>query len=148
MRHEIRTETVLDAPPADVWRALTDLDGHAEWDPFVVQATGTVAVGERLHLRMQPPGGRAMSFRPVVTEVQPERVLEWLGRLGVPGLFDGRHRFELVPEGDGTRLVHSERFSGLLVRPLRRSLDDGTRAGFEALNEALGRRAAALRTSA
>ncbi|WP_242471958.1 hypothetical protein [Blastococcus sp. TML/C7B] len=64
-------------------------------------------------------------------------VLEWLGHLGVPGLFDGRHRFELTATPAGTRLVQSESFSGLLVRPLRGFLDGGTLAGFRAMNDAL-----------
>jgi hypothetical protein len=36
--------------------------------------------------------------------------------------------------------VQRETFGGVLVRPLRRSLDTGTRAGFEAMNAALRRR--------
>jgi hypothetical protein len=81
-----------------------------------------------------------MTFRPQVTEVVPGGVLEWLGHLGVPGLFDGRHRFELTATPSGTHLVQREEFTGLLVRPLRRSLDGGTRAGFQAMNEALRER--------
>ncbi len=67
-------------------------------------------------------------------------VFEWLGHLLVPGVFDGRHRFELFPTATGTRLVQSESFSGLLVRPLRRWLDVSTREGFEAMNAAPRRR--------
>ncbi|MGH2735621.1 MAG: SRPBCC domain-containing protein, partial [Actinomycetota bacterium] len=59
----------------------------------------------------------------------------------VKGLFDGEHRFTLEPtNGGGTRVVQGERFSGALVPLLRRSLDDGTLAGFRAMNEALKRR--------
>lgn len=144
MEHEIRTEADLDAPPAVVWRHLTDLAAYASWNPFVVEARGTVAVGQRLAVRLQPPGGRAMTFRPVVTRADGH-VLEWRGRLAVPGLFDGLHRFHLTATATGTHLVHGERFRGLLVRPLRRSLDEGTRAGFEAANAALADRVAAVR---
>lgn len=59
---------------------------------------------------------------------------------GVAGLFDGRHRFELTGTPQGTHLVQSESFSGLLVRPLRGFLDGGTLAGFEAMNTALRQR--------
>ena len=69
--------------------------------------------------------------------------LEWVGHLGVPGLFDVRHRFELTDTGTGTHLVQKESFRGLLVRPLRRSLDGSTRAGFEAMNSALRERVGA-----
>ncbi|TKJ18356.1 SRPBCC domain-containing protein [Blastococcus sp. CCUG 61487] len=141
MRHRLSTEIDIAAPPHAVWAVLTDLPAHAEWNPFITAASGTVRPGERLSLRLQPPGGRALSIRPTVTEATDDRLLEWQGRLGVPGLFDGRHRFELHPTDRGTRLVHGESFSGLLVRPLRGSLDGGTLAGFRAMNEALRHRA-------
>ena len=97
---------------------------------------------ERLTNRLDPPGGKAMTFRPTVTEVREGEVFEWLGRLGVPGVFDGRHRFDLRATADGgTHLEHSEQFRGVLVRFLRRSLDTNTTAGFEEMNTALKERA-------
>ncbi|SOC49448.1 hypothetical protein SAMN05660748_2170 [Blastococcus aggregatus] len=140
MRHRITAAVEIEAPPDAVWAELADLAAYADWNPFIRSASGTLAPGERLSLRLQPPGGRALPIRPTVTEVVHGRVLEWLGHLGVPGLFDGRHRFELTATPQGTRLVQSESFSGLLVRPLRGFLDGGTLAGFRAMNDALRRR--------
>jgi hypothetical protein len=101
-------------------------------------------VGERLTNRLQPPGGKAMTFRPTVTAVEPNRTFEWLGRLGLPGIFDGRHRFELeATASGGTRLVHTEHFRGILVRFMRKSLDTKTLQGFELMNAALKTRAEA-----
>lgn len=139
MRHRITAEIDVEAPPDAVWAQLADLTGYAEWNPFIPSASGVLAPGERLSLRLQPPGGRALPIRPTLTEVVPGSVLEWLGHLGVPGLFDGRHRFELTATPEGTRLVQTEAFSGLLVRPLRGVLDGSTLAGFRAMNEALRR---------
>ena len=144
MRHELHTEIDIDAEPQVVWDVLTDLVNFADWNPFVVESSGEVRVGEKLTNRMQPPGGKAITFKPTVTEVEPARVFEWLGRLLMPGIFDGRHRFELTPTADGgTRLIHSEYFRGILVRLMRKSLDTDTRAGFEAMNVALKERAEA-----
>lgn len=138
----VSTTIDINAPTGAVWEALVDLDRYAEWNPFVVEATGVVQVGARLKVRIQPVGGRAMTFRPTVTSAEPGRRFAWLGRLGnVPGLFDGAHRFELEATRTGTRLVHAEDFRGVLVPLLARSLDAGTRAGFEAMNAALARRA-------
>jgi hypothetical protein len=148
MRHELHTEIELPAAPEQVWAHLTELAAYADWNPFVTSAAGSPVTGERLTLRLEPPGGRAMTFRPVVTAVEPGRVFEWLGRLGVRGVLDGRHRFTLTPTTTGTRLTHSESFRGLLVRPMRRSLDGPTRAGFEAMNHALARRVRPVRASA
>ena len=78
-----------------------------------------------------------MTFKPRVTAVQPGRYLEWLGIMGIPGLFDGRHSFTLTPirEG-GTRLVQAEVFSGAFV-PFTGKLLQKTEAGFKAMNAAL-----------
>ncbi len=145
MNHELHTEVTIEAPPEVVWQVLVDLDRYRDWNPFVVEAAGTVEVGERLTNRIQPPGGKAMTFKPEVTEVEPHSVFEWLGRLVMPGVFDGRHRFELRPTSSGGAiLTHSEYFRGVLVRFMRSSLDTTTRAGFEAMNDALKTRAEAV----
>lgn len=144
MRHQLHTEIEIEAPPAIVWDILTDLSSYSEWNPFIVESSGAVELGAKLVNRMQPPGGKAATFKPTVTAVESARHFEWLGRLGLPGLFDGRHRFELEPTpSGGTRLVHTEQFRGLLVRPLRTSLDTATLEGFIAMNEALKSRAEA-----
>ena len=143
MKYHLHTEIDIEAPPETVWEILTDLEQYGAWNPFVVSADGTVAVGERLTNRMQPPGGKVMTIRPTVTVVEPDRCFEWLGRLGLPGVFDGRHRFDLEATSTGTHLTHTEHFNGLLVRSMKRFLDNGTLAGFAALNAALKRRAEA-----
>jgi hypothetical protein len=140
MGHELCTAIDIEAEPETVWRHLTDLTGYAEWNPFITRASGDAEPGSRLELRMEPPGGRAVTVRPRVTKVFPGTALEWVGHLGVPGIFDARHRFDLFPTDAGTHLVQHETFTGVLVRPLRRSLDTRTRAGFEAMNDALRRR--------
>ncbi|MBX0347850.1 MULTISPECIES: SRPBCC domain-containing protein [Haloarcula] len=132
----IETTIDVDATPADVWATLTDFESYPEWNPFVTAIEGTPTAGDRLDIRIEPPEGRGRGFKPRVTAADPGERLAWLGRLGVPGLFDGRHEFRLEELDDGrTRLHHSESFSGLLVGLL---LDEANiRAGFEAMNEAL-----------
>ena len=139
---EILTDVEIDAPPARVWAVLTDFEAYDEWNPFA-RIVGRPNVGANLHVRLTPPGGRAMTFRPEVTVVEPNRELRWLGHLYVSGLFDGEHRFVLEPLDDGarTRFVHAETFRGALAGPLLWMAGDDTRAGFEAMNDALKRRA-------
>jgi hypothetical protein len=140
MRHTLRTEVDIAATPDEVWRCLTEFAAYPDWNPFITSVVGVAAVGQRLTVRLEPPGGRGVTMRPTVTDAVPGRALEWLGRLGLPGIFDGRHRFELHETATGTRFVHGETFRGLLVRPMRRLLDRSTRAGFVAMNDALARR--------
>jgi hypothetical protein len=123
---------------------LADLDNYPRWNPFIPRIVGTLAAGERLEVRLTPPGGGGMTFRPTVLIATPGRELRWLGHLLVRGLFDGEHRFALEPIGAGwVRFVQEERFTGLLVPLFARSLDGPTRAGFEAMNRALKDRAEA-----
>ena len=137
------TSTIeLDATPEEVWAVLTDSSAYPDWNPFITELDGPLQVGSRLTVRIAPPGGRPMTFTPTVTDVEPERRLAWLGRLLVPGLFDGAHCFVLEPLlGSRTRLVQTETFRGALVWFSGRLLQR-TEAGFTAMNNALLRRVA------
>ena len=138
----IETTETIAAPPERVWQILTDFDAYPEWNPFIIEGSGQAAEGEKLKLRMQPPGGRAMTFKPLVLRASPGEDLRWRGRLLVPGIFDGEHWFRLEPEGDGTRLDHGERFTGILPRFMGKVLKQ-SEAGFIELNSALKQRAEA-----
>ena len=143
-RWTISTVVEIDAPPARVWRVLVDLPAYREWNPFIVEATGMVAAGERLSLRMALPGRESMSIAPRLLIVEPERELRWKGRLLLPGLFDGEHAFVLTALADGrTRLDHWERFAGVLLPIAKGMIYDATVQSFHALNAALAERAVA-----
>jgi hypothetical protein len=86
---ELRTEIEIAAPPERVWQVLSDFDAYSEWNPFIRSIVGDAEVGSRLSVRLEPPGARGMTFKPTVRAVAPPRELRWLGRLFVPGLFDG-----------------------------------------------------------
>jgi hypothetical protein len=135
---EIHTEIEIDAPAERVWQVLTDFASYTRWNPFVRRVEGDVRAGARLHVSIQPPGGKEMSFRPKVLVADPDRELRWLGHLWVPGLFDGEHSFTIEPLGQGSvRFVQGEQFGGLLVPLLSMMLDQETRRGFEEMNRAL-----------
>jgi len=51
-----------------------------------------------------PPGDACVTFKPVVKRVDLNRELRWLGRLIVPGLFDGEHSLIHLP-GKQTRVA-------------------------------------------
>lgn len=145
---DIDTAIDLDATPDRVWEVLADLPGYAEWNPFIVSASGSVERGARLDIRLRDAGGTERRFRPRVLAAEPGRELRWLGRLGLPGLFDGEHALVLTPlEGERTRLRHTERMRGLLVPPLRSKLARDVVPGFEAMNTALAARLASRRAT-
>ena len=142
---EIQTEIEMAATPARVWQVLTDLTAYPQWNPFITRAHGELREGARLEVFIQIPGGSGRVFRPEVLKVARERELRWLGRLAVPGLFNGEHIFRIEPRGTGrTRFLHGERFTGLLI-PFLGSVLDKTARGFGLMNEALRARAEADR---
>ena len=141
---ELHSEIQIDAPAERVWDVLTDFASYPQWNPFIRHISGRLAPGERLQARLEPPGGRGMTFKPRVLNAEPNRELRWLGHLLVPGLFDGEHSFTIQPlDENRVRLVQRETFKGLLVPLFGRSLENNTQRGFEAMNRALKERAEA-----
>jgi hypothetical protein len=143
----IHHEIEIDASPAAVWEVLADIDRYSDWNPFIRRLDGELRAGERLEAEIAPPGGRAMTLKPTVLVAEPGRELTWLGRLLVRGLVDGEHRFRIEDLPDGrSRLVQSERFSGILVGLVGATLRKAE-AGFAEMNAAVKARAEAGATA-
>jgi hypothetical protein len=138
MSRSLQAEVEIQASAERVWEVLTDFAAYPDWNPFIVQAAGEPVPGQRLELRMRLSGGRGMTIRPEVLEADPGRALRWLGRLLVPGLFDGEHRFTIQPSGPGrVRLTQHEEFRGLLAPLLLAMIAKPTLASFHQMNQAL-----------
>jgi hypothetical protein len=142
MSPQLHAEIAIEATADRVWEILTDFAAYPAWNAFIPCISGPGTVGSRLDLQMRPPGGRGMQLRPTVLAAAPSQELRWLGQLGVPGLFDGEHRFLIEPLGTNrVRFVQEERFTGLLAPLVLRFIERATRRGFEAMNHALKTRA-------
>lgn len=135
----LHTEIQIAASPKRVWEALTDFSAFPEWNPFILEAHGQLDEGSRIVVTLRLGKGRRFRIRPRLLRVTLNRELRWKGRVGLPGIFDGEHVFQIEPgpEGTGTRFIHQEHFRGILVPVLWRKLDSETRAGFQAMNRAL-----------
>jgi hypothetical protein len=142
LMRELETKIEINTSAQLVWQILTDFDSYPEWNPFIRKINGEAKTGSRLQVAVQPPGSRAMTFKPLVIQAEPYRELRWLGRLLIPRLFDGEHRFVIESTGENKVLfTHAEIFKGLLVPMLWKSLDGNTRKGFQQMNQALKKRA-------
>jgi len=141
-KKELWSEVVIDAPPERVWDILTDFERFPDWNPFIRAASGRIEKDQRLSITLHPSGGRTIKMRPSVVTVEPNKELRWIGHLGVPGLFDGQHIFELKPSGSAkTVLVQREQFGGVLLPLLTGMLRNETTRGFAEMNQALKERA-------
>jgi hypothetical protein len=131
----IRTSVEVDAPPETVWAHLTDLESYPEWNPHVVSASGALEEGGRLRIRVHRAGTRDRELTVTVTDVEPGRLLAWVGTVVGGAVFRARHSFELEPlDGGGTRLHNSEEVTGLLASSL---LTDVPERDYAAMNRAL-----------
>ena len=137
---EIQTATEINATPERVWQLLTAFDQYPQWNPFIRSIKGDLKPDAKLEVSIKPPESRPMTFRPRLLKVEANRELRWLGRVLLPGLFDGEHIFTIEPlAANQVRFRQCETFTGMLVPLLWRSLDKNTRRGFQEMNAALKR---------
>ena len=136
----IGVETRIAAAPEVVWAVLTDFAGYPAWNPFIRRLSGELVLGGRIEVVLQPDGSGPSTFRPEIVELEPGRSFTWLGHTLIPGIFDGRHHFEVRHADGGTVLEQSESFGGLLVPLLRRTLAAAER-GFGNMNQVIKERA-------
>lgn len=142
MSWHLRAETAVAAPPAVVWRVLTEFDAYPEWNP-TLRVRGDPFEGERLWAllidRELPPA----PFRPEVLRVDPGRELRWRTELPL-GAVVADHTFRVEPTPSGSRFVQTERFEGPAADPLLRRLAGAVRRTFERMNDAVKERAERL----
>ena len=115
-----RVEINIRASARVIWKLLTDAQNFPRWNTTVTRVEGEIREGQRLRLRVP---GTDRAFTPKVSNVVPDQRMTWTG--GFAPLFKGVRTFELTPCSDGTtRFVMQERFSGLILPLIRRSLPD------------------------
>jgi len=136
-RKAIKTEIVINAPADKVWNILTNLSGYSDWNPFIVESHGAIQTKSRIRNVMKN-GDKTITFKPVIQRVEPPFYFDWVGRLFVPGIFDGHHYFQIEPITDNqVKLIHGEHFSGILAGPILKKIGSETAQNFIRMNQAL-----------
>jgi hypothetical protein len=137
----VEAVTTIDAPIEKAWSVLSDTAAYPTWNPFVKRLDGQLAPAQRIEVTLALEGRKLQKMKPRIVGYEPGRSFEWLGQVGLRGVFDGRHRFELRPVTDGRcELIHSEVLSGVLVPFFKTMLTGPTPDAFVALNEAFKKR--------
>lgn len=134
-------EILIDRPPAEVWRIISDTAAYPTWNPFITRVDGNLKQGATIRIVLGATASDSMVFRPTVLLVRPGQDLCWRGSVWIRGLFDGKHCIHLSAVAGGTRLEQSERFTGLLAGRLTKDVIEDTRQNFQAMNVALKKRA-------
>jgi len=113
-------EVNVHAPAARIWAILTDANSFPRWNSTVTSIEGEIREGAKLRIHV-PDTDR--TFTPTVSNVVPSARMTWSG--GFSPVFKGVRTFELRPRDDGsTDFALTERFSGLLIPLVRRTLPD------------------------
>ena len=134
---EIRTEIEIAAPLTKVWSILTDFDNWKEWNP-ICQASGVASPGSKLSVTMRDEDGKeGMKYMPIVTNVEEPKYFRWRGKMMAGFLFTNDKVFELEEIASGTRLVHIEAFSGILVPMFWSKLNKAALPMLKSMNDAL-----------
>ena len=134
MTVQIFTEILIEAQPKKVWEILTDFENYPKWNSFVKSIEGNIKVGNTISVRIEPPNGNGLTFKPVVVAYEPQKELRWLGKFFIKGVFDGEHQFKLIDNKNGTTtFIQNETFTGILVSLFKNNLNN-TKTGFEQMN--------------
>lgn len=142
---QLRTEIEIAAPPERVWQKLVDFPSYGDWNPFIREVSGELAIGSKLSIVLTPGDGSEKRLDATVTQVEPRKELRWRRKLWFKGVFDGEHFWTLTElDGGRTRLVHGEDFSGFMVQYMGPTLTHTAR-GCVGMNVALKKRVESAR---
>ena len=133
MNHQISTSVIINADSSTVWKVLTAFERYSKWNPFIKSIQGKIEVGTKFHAEID-----TMKFKPTTLVYDENKEFTWLGQLIFPGIFDGKHSFILQDNKDGTTtLIQKESFKGVLVRFMKKKLDNDILNKFNQMNEKL-----------
>jgi len=136
--YKIHTEIIIRSKPERIWDILLDFKNYPAWNPFLISIQGQALQRAMLSVVMKPRNSGKMAFKPKVLIVENMKELRWLGRLVLPGLFDGEHILSLRQANpEETIFVQEENFNGILVPLLKKMLEQNTKPAFEEMNIAL-----------
>lgn len=134
----LKTEIKINASAEKVWNTLMNHKDYPNWNPFIIQISGSAVVGENMSVLMKNGNKKPMAFTPVVLANKKNEEFRWKGKVFVNGIFDGEHYFILENLGvNKTRFIHGENFSGILSGVLLKMIGKDTKKGFAAMNLAL-----------
>ena len=134
----IETAIIINVSVAKVWEILTKFETYQNWNPFIKSVKGNIKKGETIEVKIQLEGMKLQTFTPEILVFNINKEFRWLGELGIKGIFDGEHFFILERiDNERTKLIHGERFTGILSGLIYNMIGKKKKNGFNALNQAI-----------
>jgi hypothetical protein len=138
----------IQASPEEVWDVLTDLSKHADWNPLIYRAEGTVEVGQKIELSART-ASTDLNYTCYVVRVEPGRELQWIWHIIFPFLIRGDHTFTIEPiDEQSVRFLNLEIFKGILVPLPAKDLMTNGKDAMVAMDRALKSRVEQLHQTA
>ncbi len=135
---QIETSISINKDVQTVWNKLMDFNSYPNWNPFVISISGEAIEDHYIKTSIIIGDKKPQHFKPKVLIVNPAKEFRWKGKFLIKGLFDGEHYFKLTKISENeTRLVHGEKFSGILSGLILKMIKADTIKGFKAMNSAL-----------
>ena len=136
---EIKTEIEISAPPSKVWSIISDINNWKEWSPIINDSQGTATVGSELTITMigKEEDKDGPKYNPIITELDKPNYLRWRAHMLAGFIFTNYKIFELEETGSGTRLTHTESFTGLLAPIFCSQMEKGVPPMLNSMNKAL-----------
>lgn len=104
-----------------LWTLLTSAGDFPRWNSTVTSIEGTIALGQKIKLRVPIAPGRTFQLK--VSELEPGKRMVW--RDGMAPMFQGVRTYTLTPRPDGTtEFAMTEVLSGLMLPMIKSSLPD------------------------
>ncbi|OHD65920.1 MAG: hypothetical protein A2176_03605 [Spirochaetes bacterium RBG_13_51_14] len=131
----IYTDIIIHSPVDHVWEKFMNFPDYPRWNPFILKVNGEIKTGNTIEVVIKPKDREPMTFKPTIQAIEERALLQWDGKLFVPGIFTGKHTFEFITiDKNNTKFIHKEEFNGILVPFIDLT---PTRLGFESMNIAL-----------
>jgi uncharacterized protein YndB with AHSA1/START domain len=112
--HRATREATYDAPPAEIFRLITDVKAFPDWRPSVKRVEVLPAVNG--HPRFREIGGNGAILYEIDTVVPNQRLVGRIADRSLP--FGGKWTYELLPAGNSTTLRITE--DGEVYNPIFR----------------------------
>lgn len=148
---EITREIHINAPKDKVWAIISDINNWSQSTTAINQSSGTLALGAELSITMRgheagPDGiyNDGPSYKPKITELNDGTSFRWRAKMGASIIFTNDKFLMLEEIEGGTKLTHTEYFSGMMLPLMKGMMQKGVPALLDEINEGFKAAAEAL----
>lgn len=136
---EIKTEIEISAPPAKVWKIITDIDRWQEWSPTINASQGVASIGSKLSITMmsEEKGKDGPKYNPIILKLEEPKYFHWRAHMMAEFIFTNDKIFLLEEISTGTKVTHLETFKGLIAPMFRGKMEKGVPPMLNLMNKAL-----------